>query len=138
MAFLDYQNSDAKIKPLIFVLKSPFQVKRVLNETLVEDVKLVMVEKVKFKKLDVIIVNFLAFSAGHESDDKKHTHYGRSAGLVTRTSQKTKIWSVFFQDQTLMLHGFDINIRFLKPFTMDPFELLLETTIKNNVTTTGT
>ena len=89
-AFLDYQDYDGRIKLHMFSIKKSFSLREVLLEPLMQEVKVLVIEKY-FENLDIIIANIFGNFSRSRIGSKGKTYAIRaSAMLAVRDSQKTE------------------------------------------------
>ena len=87
-----------------------------------------------------LLITFLVISAGHESArKKKHTHSGLRARLTTSACPKTKKLCHSILNANMVLHGFVINLNFLKKHIKEHrFQLYSGDNLSKNLTATKT
>ena len=85
---MDYQDCDAKIKIHLFSIEYSSLTRSMLLDPMMEELKLIVVEKYEFKNIAVVDNLYGIFSRPQIGSEEKHTLTSH-AGLAARASQET-------------------------------------------------
>ena len=108
--YLEYQDSNPNIRMHKFPIEQFFSNKDMPSQLLMEYSKTIVVKSYEFEKRDAIQEIFGNFGLPPIGSTKKHRLLGVKAKLAAGVTLKTTKSYHHFLIQTLVLHGFDMNL----------------------------